>query len=222
MNALTLLLTRPADASTRFAARFKANVVISPLLRIVSTGAQLPENYQDGVIFTSANAVNRAGNGHGRDAFCVGEHTATMAAQAGWHIAQTALTADELVSIMNTPRELVHLCGQHRRGEVAERLNRKGFTVKPLVVYDQQPLNLTKEAHAALSEGVVAPVFSPRTAAILALQDANLSRAHVVAFSPAVAEPLAHKGAASLNILPEPRGELMVRAVENLLLNGTA
>lgn len=222
MTQPTLLLTRPAEASARFAARVSRaeRVVISPLLEIVPTGTQLPTGFDGDVIFTSVNAVNLAGVGAGRRAFCVGARTAKMAEQQGWVIVTSALDADDLVTQMvaQTARpEVIHLCGKHRRGNIAERLTAQGFTAKPVVLYDQRCLDLTDQAHTALTQRVIAPVFSPRTAQQLALQQADLSRAHLVAFSPAVAAPLNALKMADLTILPEPRGDLMVEKIEKLL-----
>jgi uroporphyrinogen-III synthase len=126
----TLLLTRPRAASERFAAEIAARdlpleVVIAPLMEIVPTGDLPPLPEGAALIFTSSNAVEAAGPGQGRRAWCVGARTRQAAAEAGFDAVLAGATADELVAHVVDLRPdgpLVHVHGRHQRGDVADRL----------------------------------------------------------------------------------------------------
>ncbi|TNB87688.1 uroporphyrinogen-III synthase, partial [Paracoccus marcusii] len=158
-----LLMTRPGDDSERTAARIGADVIVAPILQIVPVdhdGAALAR--APGLVFTSAHAVASAGPGRGRPAICVGERTGQVARDAGFAVIQGAGTADSLVPLIAaSPVPLVHPHGRH----LAQRL-----AVPGIVVYDQRPQPLTARARAALmgARPVVVPVYSPRSARLLA------------------------------------------------------
>lgn len=179
-----LLLTRPLDDSRRFAARMGGwPAVISPILAIVPVahdGAALAR--AAGLVFTSAHAVGAAGPGRGRPAICVGGRTATVARASGFAVKQGDGTAASLLPLIAaSPVALIHPQGRH----VAHPL-----PVPGIIVYDQQPRPLTTAAQALLAGDapVIVPVFSPRSAGLLAAQAAQ-ARAPLwlVAISPAAA-----------------------------------
>ena len=192
-----LLLTRPEADSRRFAARVaalagSARVVVSPLLEIAAMGPPAPPG---GVpVFTSAAAVPLAGPGGGARAWCVGPRTAEAARAAGWAPREGGGDAGALVAAMlasGDPGPFVHLRGAHARGCVAERLRAGGRAAAERVVYDQRAVPLSPEALEALGGGgrVVAPLFSPRSAALLVAGAGNPGAPpRVVAMSVAVAE----------------------------------
>lgn len=223
-----LLLTRPQDRSEQFIAsltddaRRRAAICISPVLEIVPTGA-LPELADAaGVIFTSAQAISLAPKGAGRDAYCVGESTADAARRAGWRVRSTQQDAAHLVNAIQGLRiegPLVHLAGQHRRGEIAERLSRQGVPVRVITTYDQVVRPLTQGAQDLLSgeAPVIVPLFSPRSAAQFVTSVGVLSKAHIVAMSAAVAEALGDVSVAGMHIVDAPRGGEMTLWVEKLL-----
>ena len=207
-----LLMTRPGDDSDRTAARIGADVIVAPILRIVPVdhdGAALAQ--APGLVFTSAHAVAAAGPGQGRPAICVGERTAQVAHDAGFAVTQGAGTADSLVPLIAaSPVALVHPHGRH----LAQRL-----AVPGVVVYDQRPKPLTARARAALmgARPVVVPVYSPRSARLLAGMAAG-ARAPLwlVAISDAAAEawtaPVARRAVADA-----PTGRAMDAAIRAML-----
>lgn len=158
-----LLLTRPLADSQRVAARIPGDVIISPVLRIVPVdhdGAALAQS--PGLVFTSAHAVASAGPGRGRPAICVGDGTARVAQAAGYTVTVGDGTAHSLVPMIAACTiPLIHPHGRH----LAQRL-----AVPGMVVYDQQAQSLTAIARAALMGGrpIVVPVYSPRSARLLA------------------------------------------------------
>lgn len=159
-----LLLTRPEADSRRFAALLPDwPAVIAPILRIVPVdhdGAALRR--APGLVFTSAHAVPTAGPGAGRLALCVGSHTARAARQAGFDVREGNGFAEGLLPLIAAaPVPLIHPHGRH-----LARL----LPVPGMVVYDQQAVPLTGEAQQLLDgpAPVVLPLFSPRSAALVA------------------------------------------------------
>lgn len=207
-----LLLTRPGDDSERTAARIGADVIVAPILQIVPVdhdGAALAQ--APGLVFTSAHAVASAGRGRGRPAICVGERTGQVARDAGFAVIQGAGTADSLVPLIAaSPVPLVHPHGRH----LAQRL-----AVPGVVVYDQRPQPLTARARAALmgARPVVVPVYSPRSARLLAGMAAG-ARAPLwlVAISDAAAAAWTAP-AARRAVADQPSGRAMDAAIRAML-----
>jgi len=207
-----LLLTRPGDDSERTAARIGADVIVAPILQIVPVdhdGAALAR--APGLVFTSAHAVASAGPGRGRPAICVGERTGQVARDAGFAVIQGAGTADSLVPLIAaSPVPLVHPHGRH----LAQRL-----AVPGIVVYDQRPQPLTARARAALmgARPVVVPVYSPRSARLLAGMAAG-ARAPLwlVAISDAAAAAWTAP-AARRAVADQPSGRAMDAAIRAML-----
>ncbi|KIX16784.1 MULTISPECIES: uroporphyrinogen-III synthase [Paracoccus] len=207
-----LLMTRPGDDSERTAARIGADVIVAPILQIVPVdhdGAALAR--APGLVFTSAHAVASAGPGRGRPAICVGERTGQVARDAGFAVIQGAGTADSLAPLIAaSPVPLVHPHGRH----LAQRL-----AVPGVVVYDQRPQPLTARARAALMgvRPVVVPVYSPRSARLLAGMAAG-ARAPlwVVAISDAAAAAWTAPAARRV-VADQPSGRAMDAAIRAML-----
>lgn len=215
----TVLLTRPQPDSQSFAALLSTlpetahlPVLIAPLMRIVPVphdSAALAA--AAGLVFTSAHAVASAGPGRGRPAICVGERTGQVARDAGFAVIQGAGTADSLVPLIAaSPVPLVHPHGRH----LAQRL-----AVPGIVVYDQRPQPLTARARAALmgARPVVVPVYSPRSARLLAGMAAG-ARAPLwlVAISDAAAAAWTAP-AARRAVADQPSGRAMDAAIRAML-----
>ena len=207
-----LLMTRPGDDSERTAARIGADVIVAPILQIVPVdhdGAALAR--APGLVFTSAHAVASAGPGRGRPAICVGERTGQVARDAGFAVIQGAGTADSLAPLIAaSPVPLVHPHGRH----LAQRL-----AVPGVVVYDQRPQPLAARARAALmgARPVVVPVYSPRSARLLAGMAAG-ARAPLwlVAISDAAAAAWTAP-AARRAVADQPSGRAMDAAIRAML-----
>lgn len=230
MEKPALLLTRPLSSAVQFCAQLDAGVmvdvevVISPLLDIVPTCTAVDLSGYAGVIFTSAYAPPCVMNGGGRTAYCVGTRTAQAAQIRGWHVAFIAETADGLIAQMETVRgPLLHLAGQHRRGEIADRLRHAGVQAQVVVVYCQPAQKLSAQAYKLLSETdvIVAPIFSPRSAELFVEQVKVFENVHIVAISGAVATEFGAVIPNRLCIAPAPTGEEMRRCVEMLLRDTT-
>ena len=213
--APTLLLTRPEPAARRFAAavaHLGLATVISPVLRIapVAHDAARLEGAR-GLVLTSVHAVPAAGPGRGRPAICVGPATAQAARAAGFSVTEGPGDAAGMMPLL---QELgagwLHPHGAH----VATVL-----PVPGMVVYDQLAQDLTPAARGLLDgpAPVILPLFSPRSARVLAAQAKGARAALWLApISPAAA--LAWGGpAARVAVARAPDAGGVLAAIESLL-----
>ncbi|MBP1805116.1 uroporphyrinogen-III synthase [Rubellimicrobium aerolatum] len=219
-----LLLTRPEAASRRFLAACEAAwggpipALVSPVLAIRPVEVVLRED-PAALILTSENGAARAVEMGLRDrpAWCVGPRTAAVARAGGLRAIEAGPNAEGLLAAMLAARPagpILHLRGQHARGDVAARLRAGGLEARELVAYRQEARPPTPEARRALDADrpLVLPLFSPRSAT-LAQGWASRAPLHVVAMSPAVAVAAAPLGPASLDVARAPDGLAMVEAV---------
>lgn len=226
MDRPVLLLTRPRISAEAFAGALdpialdSVNVVIAPLMEVLSTGRSEILAVGQEVIFTSSNGVLHAPDGQGRIAYCVGAQTTKQAIARGWNATQLGQTARELIAALcNSPPKggLLHLGGTHTLGDIAQTLTSNGINTRHIPLYDQRLLVLKSEAFLALEGQCIAPVFSLRTAERLVREaTGRLGNAHIVALSEAVAVPFYGETTAELLILDNPQAVSMVKAVENL------
>lgn len=199
-----LLMTRPRVPAERFVAELpggalRFRTVYTPLFGIEITGHLPHPSTAAGLIFTSANGVTAwkaLGGRRDLPVFTVGKATAQVAQALGMRATSADGSADDLVAMilaMRPAAPLLHIRGTHSRGDVAQRLTRAGLPTQEAILYDQPELGLTDEAKAVLlgEAPVIAPLFSPRTAALLAkaptkapLLVAGISQAVVNAAAP--------------------------------------
>ena len=131
-------------------------------------------------------------------------------------------TAEELVANLLRLRPLsplLHLRGEHSRGNIAERLTGSGLTTCEQPIYQQHLLPLSDEASLA-AEGdrpVIAPLFSPRTARHFAEVWAGPAPLWLAAVSEPTAEPLKSLAFERLRIVSEPTPGKMQKAVKKLV-----
>ena len=214
----TLLLTRPAPSSAEFLAACEARLgrripyVQSPLIEI--RALSVPSGGAETVVLTSGNAVRVLGNWlKGRRVATVGQNTAALAQQAGADAVALGETGQELLENAGKIDGPVLVCrGVHARLDLAAELENRGVPAREAIVYDQVARNLTDEAKSLLTgdRPVVAPVFSPRSAALLS-DHAISAPLTILAISSATAE--AWKGDADIRIAESPTAEAMSRLV---------
>lgn len=228
---VTLLMTRSPSAAERFLRQLPAEVlhrvvpVLAPLLQFEKKDGAIDLSRYEGVIFTSANGVRAASElsqNRALPAYCVGEVTAQTARDLNWSAEVSGATANELVATLIQSQirgPLLHLCGQHTRGRVAERLSDAGCPTSRHAVYDQKLLRIEDNILAVLqsSDAVIAPVFSPRTARQFVSQCPNIAQLHLVAMSSAVAEPLSGMMYSTLTVAERPDAASMAAIVEMLV-----
>lgn len=202
-----LLLTRPLNASQRFAALMQANlcnavrICISPLLDIVPIPQEIDFGDATGLVFTSANgvaALSQMTRDRTLPVHCVGEATCKAALRHGWAATISGQDAQSLIAGLgksDVKGPLMHIRGVHSRGDVAKNLTDAGVPTTETVVYDQVELEMTREAKTLLtgSDAVFVPLFSPRTAACFQRQIPQSASVYPVALSQAVADELPYK-----------------------------
>ncbi len=155
-------------------------------------------------------------------AYCVGPATTGTAKGAGWDAQMVGATAEELIATLlrlHPQSPLMHLRGEHSRGDVAERLTESGLTVFEQAIYQQNLLPLTDEAMAASigDTPIIAPVFSPRTARQFADVWSGTAPLWLAAISEATADPLKSLGYTRLKVAKEPTPRKMRKAVKKLV-----
>lgn len=226
-----LLLTRPRADAQAFLADLRriatpGEVVISPVLRIVPTGARPDLAGGPALILTSANGARCYHGPPGLRAFCVGQKTTEAARAAGLRAEMAGETADQLVAHLTAQRpagRLLHLRGAHARGNVAARLARAGLPTEETIVYDQQACGFTREALVLLDQTrpVVLPLFSPRSAEIVAGQAGARAPLWIVALSPAVARCVSPLTPERLLVAARPDRAAICAAVAGVLGGGS-
>lgn len=190
---MPLLLTRPKAQGTDFARHLQArfgsqlNVISTPLLVPEIFDPVLPSGPFSALILTSQTGVASyvrlfAKHDLPKDVFCVGERTAHAAVQAGLTCLSHAQDAASLILQIRSLRpkgRLLHLRGRETRGNINALLDLGGIDTVDAIVYAQNSRQLTPHAIATLRGGlpVLAPLFSPRTAALFNLE---LARIHAV------------------------------------------
>lgn len=224
----TLLLTRPEAAARRFLALCEAQAgrpipaILSPLMTLTPLPVSLSER-PAALLLTSEAGAERAGalGLAGLSAWCVGPRTALVAGRAGLIACEAGGDAEALVAAVlaaRPPGLLLHLRGEHARGEVAARLRAGGLRAEEAVVYAQDALPPTLEARAALDgpQPLVAPLFSPRSAGLLLAWEPRAPLL-VAAMSEAVADAAEGLQIRRLLVAERPDAPAMARAVAALL-----
>ena len=114
---------------------------------------------------------------------------------------------------------MVHLCGTHVAGDLANRLSSAGIETVSHVIYDQiaQPLSAPALTLLSGSAPLLVPLFSTRSAQLFQDQTRN-SRAPlwVVAFSPAVSGAVT-RPVARHRVAVRPDGAAMLDAMAEMI-----
>ncbi|WP_255009004.1 uroporphyrinogen-III synthase [Roseovarius sp. M141] len=222
----TILITRPEPGASRFIAALRdlpggdLPLVRSPVLAIEPQGS-LPD--LEGVrwlIFTSQHGVFRFAQLSARrdiPAYAVGDTTAQAAQEAGMHAISCAGDARDLLARIaadGATGPMLHLRGTHAAADVAGALTAAGIVASEAVLYAQRPLPLSDAARACLTgtAPVIAPVFSPRSAAAL-LEGIQVTAPLVIlAISRAAADRVPKGAAQACIVAGQPDAVGMVRA----------
>lgn len=222
-----LLMTRPRADAERFVADLPASLsatldpVYAPLIDIQPVAGPIAFDDARTLIFSSKNGVAAAAALTDRrdlPCVCVGEATAGAARAAGWSATCAGPDARTLLATLAGARPaapLLHLRGAHASVDIAAELMRAGIAARTQVIYDQQLLQPTEAARAALagSDPVIAPLFSPRTARQFANTCAGRAPLFLAAISDAAAEPLQSMGFRALEVARHPDADAMIDAV---------
>lgn len=228
----SVLLTRPAKQSGRFAADFAGRfgrdwkVVISPLMAVQPCPLVVDPARFTGLIFTSENGVEAfAAQVAGREwpVWCVGPRTAVVARRAGFTVWQAGGDAASLVKAMQGKGGLwLHLRGEHTAGAIAQSLNLAGTETCEAVIYRQNAMSITDEGRGLLmaDKPVLVPLYSPRSAELFAAEAVGaVAPLWIAAISQAVAERLIF-AVDQLAIAERPESGAMLDAMALLIGKG--
>ena len=232
----TILITRPEPANVQFADEIRgrlgcaASILLSPVLQIDFTGALPDLDPFGGLIFTSRNGVRAfAAKTKRRNitCYCVGDATAATAERIGFTAISARGAADDLVDMLKTKgvsEPLLHIRGEHARGDIALRLTQAGLPTTEAVLYRQIPIALSQDALGVLSGEVpvILPLFSPRSAALVVSQTTFSAPIHVAAISKNVAAILSDGFANQVLIARNPDAASMLDVIQDLFDQGKA
>ena len=228
---VTVLLTRPAAASQQTAQALDGvcggaakglQIVISPILEIVTTPLSTSLDSEVPVILTSAHAVAALSADQvppGQRAYCVGTATAQAAQGLGFQTLCAQGDAGDLLKLIHQHGEggpLLWLRGKHRRAELGQQLRASGIDVSERVVYDQIERALSPTAQTALNAAnpIILPLYSPRSARLLGQACAAAQAPlHLVAISAAALQGWCGAAPASTLVADRPDGPAMVAAL---------
>lgn len=221
-----LLVLRPepgASATMRRAAALGWQVVTTPLFHLCACAWSPPDPADhDAVMMTSANAARLGGPGLAGfvhlPLYAVGPATAEAARVAGF--ADIRIGAGDGAALVEQAacdgvKALLHLAGRDHRaiGHAAVAIERR-------LVYRSDPVAiLPLAAHAALEEGAIALLHSPRAASLFAtLADAaGLARAGIrIAAISTTALDAAGSGWGATTVARAPRDDALLAAAASL------
>ncbi len=221
-NTPKILLTRPQAQSEQFAKMCRdatgATPVISPLIWIETLPIPPIDTRFKGVIFTSVNGVNACPPANIR-AYCVGDKTMRVAQDAGFDAVSAGGNAGDLVELIlgQTKGPLIHVRGEHVRGDIATVLTQRGVPIQPVTAYRQTPRPLTKQARNLLEgyETVILPLFSPRTAKLFVAEMGNAcAPIHIIAISDAVAQVVSGLENMTVTVADAPNADATLQAIK--------
>ncbi len=234
---MRVLITRPEADAERTAERVRAlghEPVLAPLIRIVPTGAALPDVPPDAVLATSRNAVAaiRGDAGLSRDVplFAVGAETAAAARAAGFgRVVDGGGTAERLAEAVGAamPRgaRLLYVAGRPRKPHLESALS-GAYVLDVVEVYrSEAAATLPPDARSLLGAGAdpVAVLHASRNAADVFIRLADEAGAgeraraalHLVVSEDA-AEPLRRAGCREIRVSPRPTPDALPELLQPL------
>lgn len=224
-----LIVTRPAETGADFARKVQkaygdaVPVILSPGLTVVPVSARFPASASD-VVFTSMHGVmqaHRLAIPLSAQAWCVGNRTAEAARALGFSAyaggGDVGQLLDAIIDAMPRGR-IVHIAGQHTRGDVVGTLIGAGLDCQEVTAYDQQVTKPTSELVSALSgdKPVVIPLFSARSGIMLS-QIEWRAPVHIVAMSNHIADVVLDWGADTIRIAQKMDEPAMIAATCQVL-----
>lgn len=228
--APVFLLTRPRAQSERFAQQMRdvlgaqADIRIHSLQEIQALDVQVDLTGIAALAFTSENGARVfADQSTRRDlpAYCVGDRTAATATELGFAAFSAGGTVDDLADLIVAAKpqgRVLHLQGKHKAGDLVAALTAQGVNAAGFEIYDQRALPVAPALHALLlGQGqVVAPIFSPRNAALFsqAVLGAEMTvQLLPIAISAATRDALAPEIAAICETADHPSGANMLQSL---------
>lgn len=227
----TILITRPEPAASRMAEDLRAAlpgaaVLVSPLMRIDYGGALPPLAGSEALIFTSRHGVEgfcRLSPRRDLRAYAVGKATAEAARAYGLRTVAAGGDAGALLARIDAAGDtgpFLHPRGHHVAADIASALRACGHAATETVVYTQEALPLSPEAHALLAGAapVLLPVMSPRSGRLFFAEAGEIRAPLLVAAISRNAAQSVPEGAANrLIVAQSPDASAMQAAFGDLM-----
>ena len=232
---MRILVTRPEDDAGALAEALSAmghEAVAAPLLDIrILRDEKIPDTPYQAVLITSANGARAVGARleiarlKHVPVLAVGEASAAAARKAGFATVESAggdasaLAELALKQLEPGAGPLLHVAGSVSAGDLKGELEKKGFSVDRVTLYEAVPADVLPDAaRDALKTGTVEGIlfYSPRTARIFAdlLRaeglDGAIAPLSAFCLSPAVAEALQGLSFKSVRIAREPNQQALL------------
>ena len=214
-----LFVFRPEPAAHRTVERAQAlglEVIAIPLFELEAVGWSAPDPSQfDGILLTSANAVNMGGGQLERlrrlPVHAVGEATAVAAEVAGLGVASVGKGGiEDLLKSIEPGARLIHLCGEDRKAP-----DRPQQAISCVSVYRARAVD---DPHGlGALRGQVAMVHSPRAGKRLAdlVSGEDRSSVRIAAISKAAADA-AGPGWADVQVAVSPSDSALLALARSL------
>lgn len=180
---MRVLITRHKSAAGKLAAELQTrgyDTVIEPLLEIVHTDVEVDLAGVQAVLVSSANGITALARQIGAESMpcdirvlTVGDATAQAARACGFNNVESAggdaAALADLACRHCDPAggRLLHVAGGHVAGDMAGQLQRAGFTLERVVLYEARtPTALREDTVRRIATGDIDAVlfYSPRTA----------------------------------------------------------
>ena len=174
----SLLITRPMHESLVFSQQIKKfnlsiNTICNPLFEIENLPVDLDLSDTSGLLITSSNAIRSLIQSKvffKGSMFCVGNSTALLAKEAGFHSVSANGNISHLVRLITrlepkNVKKLVYCRGEEITGDLGGLLREKNYNVHEEVCYKKVPRNLSLETIDRLNKGLIvgATFFSKQT-----------------------------------------------------------
>lgn len=219
---MKLLILRPQPGADESAARARAlglDPVVAPLfaVRPLAWTAPDPAGF-DAVMLTSASAARTAGDGMtpflARPCYAVGDATAAAAEEAGFTEVRVGPEGGAALLMMMAEEGVqaaFHPCGADHLA-----LGQPEIAITRIPVYAAEAAeSLPDAARAAIADGALALLHSPRAAALLGALVEERSHLSIAAISARTARA-AGEGWRHVAIAPEPRDHALLELAAKL------
>ncbi len=175
---MRVLVTRPRDQAAQTAQKLVAlghQPFLAPVLEIVATGANSPDEAFDLLLASRAQAflgLAPSSAIHGLPLACVGAKTADAGRKLGLSVPWVGADSEALAALLlaeSEAKSALYLAGRERKGQLERLLRAKGWRVEIVETYEARPVTAWPETLlAALARKEIDAVlhYSPRSAAL--------------------------------------------------------
>ena len=215
MSKVLILRPRPAaDVTAARARALRLDPIVAPLFEIRPLAWQMPSGAFDALLLTSANAARQAAHLPNLPCYAVGEATAEAARSAGLRdivIGPSDGAAVLALAGADGRHRILHLCGEEHLA-----LERDGIELVRRIVYRAEAApQIPDAALAAIADGAVVLLHSPRAARTFASLIRDRNKVQIAAISRVTADA-AGQGWGAVQSAAEPRDQALLELAAQL------